>query len=216
MDTTATKQKIAKALPYYPYKGIEKFYDVGTLFANVEARDAAMDLMAELCKAFNPTILGVLDARGFLFTPVAERLDLPLAMVRKIGKMPNTVQSDAYQTEYGHRDGLCVQKHVCVNSTSPQRMVLIDDLVATGGSLGAAVQCVTDAGIQVVGCVSVVELDAFEELRAKALRQFGVPRAALFMKEKELLDCGACAADVPKDYRDDGVAIESEGSLPKI
>lgn len=157
--------------------------------------------------------LGALDARGFLFAAaVAAKLELPLFMVRKLGKMPNAVSSGQYDTEYGHRDGVAIQRHAVHKG---DHVILIDDLVATGGTFGAAVSCVEAMGAVVDGCVSVVELEAFEERRAKIVLPH-VRRAAVFVSEASLLACGAWAAPLPLDYADDGAAFESKGALPKV
>lgn len=205
---------VASAFKYYPFKGVAKFYDVGGLLNDPKAFAMTVNEMARIAKERFPTAnkIGLLDARGFLFTPVALKLKLPIAMVRKPGKMPNTVTSGAYDTEYGHRDGVGVQRH----AVGPKdRVLLIDDLVATGGTLGAAVECVRAAGAEVAGCLTLVELEAFDEQRAKVIPD-DVEHVGLFPSERALLSNGATAADVDLDYRDDGAQFESKGAMPKV
>lgn len=205
-------RQIAEAVEYYPFKGVEKFYDIGKLLAQPEAFHQLIDTMSKLVQDFNVTHVGALDARGFLFgAPVSLALNLPLAMVRKIGKMPNVTTSNQYNTEYGHRDGLAVQNHVIGKGA---RVVLIDDLVATGGSLAAAIETVQAAGGQVIGCVSIVELDAFAEMRNKILSK-AILRKAVFT-ESQLLELGSKPALLPDDYQDDGETFETPGAMQKV
>jgi adenine phosphoribosyltransferase len=79
-------------------------------------------------------------------------------MMRKEGKMPNSIKSPAYETEYGSRSGLTVQ-HGKINEGD--RVLVIDDLVATGGTLSSAIQLVQLTGGTVVECACIVELKMF-------------------------------------------------------
>lgn len=206
------KKNVAKHIEFYPFKGVKKFYDIGKLLANPQAFKFITHLMTNLCKSCKPTHLGALDARGFLFgASVSYVSSVPLMMIRKLGKMPNVVTSGQYDTEYGHRDGLAVQRHVIGDGA---KVVLIDDLVATGGSLAAAIETVEAAGGTVVGCVSIVELDAFAEQRSKVLSK-DIPRFAVFT-ETELAEFGAKAASLPETYVDDGKTFETKGAMNKV
>jgi adenine phosphoribosyltransferase len=218
MSTTKfAKTLIGSSIPYYPFKGIERFYDMGGLLNNTLAFAACTCALRSMIKYYFPkaTKIGLLDARGFLFSSVSHAPGhkmLPAVMVRKLGKMPNTVSSGDYETEYGHRDGVAVQRHAVGLG---DKIVLIDDLVATGGTFGAAIEAVRKAGGEVIGCISLVELDAFAEQRAKVLPD-DVPRVALFKSESELLQMGSWKADLPDDYVDDGAVFESKGSMRKV
>ena len=100
-----------------------------------------------------------MDARGFVLgPPIALAMKKPFVMMRKKGKMPNTINSDDYKTEYGNRSGLTVQRD---RIRSGQRVLIIDDLVATGGTLGSAMSLVKMLGGTVVECACVVELQMF-------------------------------------------------------
>jgi len=193
---------IGAAFQWYPYKGIERFYDVGGILAVPELRKATTAELVRLVRAVFPdvTMIAGLDARGFLLAPgIADALDLPLCMIRKIGKMPNAVNSGEYAIEYGRRAGLGVQQHVVGKH---HKVLIVDDLVATGGSLSAAIKCVQAVGATVEGCLTLVELEAFREARAKTLSPL-VGRAALFADEAALLRYSSAAA-LPPGYRDDG------------
>ena len=88
-------------------------------------------------------------------------------MMRKEGKMPNTIKSSEYDTEYGKRSGLTVQKD---RIKKGDRVLIIDDLVATGGTLSSAIQLVKACGGTVVECACVVELKMFRNrLESRAL-----------------------------------------------
>jgi orotate phosphoribosyltransferase len=129
-------------------------------------------------------------------------------MMRKPGKMPNTLSSKAYATEYGMRAGLTVQR----NKIQPHhRVLIIDDLVATGGTLGAAMSLAIHAlNATVVECACIVELRMFVDPPAdsplpnrtnlyKELKVDHVPIWAL-MSEEILTTAG----ELPEDYVDDG------------
>jgi adenine phosphoribosyltransferase len=151
-----------------------------------------------------------LDARGFILgPPIALALKKPFIMMRKKGKMPNSVSSSAggYQTEYGHRSGLTVQK----DKIRPgDRVLIIDDLVATGGTLSSAISLVTMLGGVVVECACVVELKMFIEPSPES----GLPcRKELFQKAGHahvpvwgLISEAVLTneAVLPEDYVDDG------------
>lgn len=208
------KKQVAAAIAHYPFKGVERFYDVGTLLNTPAAHNACITLMRmKLDDLPGFTKLGALDARGFLFAAtLGYAMNHPVVMVRKLGKMPNTVSSGPYETEYGYREGVAVQKH----AVGPgDKIVLIDDLVATGGTLAAAIESVRAAGAEVVGCLTLVELEAFAAQRAEVISE-DVPRVAVFDTERELLDLGASAGALPEDYEDDGVAFEAEGEMRKV
>lgn len=204
------KCNIASAMKYFPFKGIDKFYDLGSLMIYPEIFQSAVDIMAKLTQSYNPTHVAALDARGFLLAaPIALKLNLPLVMIRKKGKMPNTVATDKFEIEYGTRDGVEMQIHT-IGDVSITRLVLIDDLVATGGTLGSSIQCAAKLQIEVVGCVSMIELDAFKHIRDVALGE--VPHCAIFDNEGEMKRLGCRSAILPSNYKDTGKQFEN----PKV
>merc|ERR1719171_259113 len=165
-------REIAAVIPYYPFKKIERFYDIGGLLANPELFGKACDVLAARYAALKVDKIGGFDARGFLFTPVALKLGIPFFMLRKKGKMPNAVSGKGYEVEYGSREGLCIQR----NSIKPgDRVVLMDDLVATGGTLCAGIELVKQFGGTVVECGCMVELKFLKgKDKAKAAGAEGV------------------------------------------
>jgi len=118
-----------------------------------------VNIFVDRYKEIGVDAIAGLDARGFVLgPPIALALQKPFIMMRKKGKMPNTVSSEDYKVEYGNRSGLCVQRDKIATG---QRILIIDDLVATGGTLGSAMSLVKMMGGIVVECACVVELKMF-------------------------------------------------------
>lgn len=104
---------------------------------------------------WQPDVLVGIDSRGFLFaTPVALLMDLGVVMVRKKGKLPGDVREQSYALEYGEAT-LAVQRD---RDLTAKRVVLIDDLLATGGTLAATEKLLNESGAEVVGTVVLIEL----------------------------------------------------------
>lgn len=143
-----------RQVPDFPKPGIN-FFDISTLIAHPEARKHALDSLEALITPHAPDVIAGLDARGFLFgMPLADRLGVPMVMVRKKGKLPGATRGVSYGLEYGAA-AVEIQNDAVQPGT---RVVLIDDLLATGGTLAAAETLFTDAGAQVVGMACVIEL----------------------------------------------------------
>lgn len=149
-----------------------------------------------------------LDARGFILgPPIALALKKPFIMMRKKGKMPNSVSSDDYKCEYGSRQGLTVQRDAVKEGN---RVLIIDDLVATGGTLSSAISLVKMLGGVVVECACVVELKLFinpsEESklpnRTKMLKDLGHGEVPIWGLISE--DILTEKAELPEGYVDDG------------
>lgn len=189
---------IAAVIPYFPFKGIPRFYDVGGLLANPDKFQRVVDIMAERYAALEIDAIGGFDARGFLFTPVALALKKPFFMLRKKGKMPNTIYGKEYTKEYAGNDCLGIPR----GAVKPgDRVLLIDDLVATGGTLAAGVELVEGQGAKVVECACMVELK-FLNGRAKVQEKFPDTNVWGFISEEVLLN----EAKLPEGYVDDGEA----------
>ena len=149
-----------------------------------------------------------LDARGFILgPPIALALKKPFIMMRKEGKMPNTIASPEYNTEYGKRSGMTVQRD---RIKEGDRVLVIDDLVATGGTLSSAIQLVQATGGKVVECACVVELKMFIDPPTDS----GLPSRKKLFTDLNIADVpvwGLVSEDVltneaelPKEYVDDG------------
>ena len=163
---------------------------------------------ASICCEQPATPLRRIDARGFVLgPPIALQLKKPFYMIRKPGKMPNCIHSSSYDVEYGKRSGVSIQK----NSIKPKdRVLVIDDLVATGGTLSAAIQLVHMLGGSVVECACVVELKMFVDppsdsglpSRTKLFQSLGIHHVPVWgLISEEVL---TVAAELPPDYQDDG------------
>ena len=141
----------------FPKEGIS-FKDIAPLLGNPEAFGS---VVAAFEKRWDQKIdaIAALDARGFVFgSALAHRMGLPLGMVRKAGKLPGEVFTVSYGLEYG--DGaLELQKDAFVPNA---RVLVIDDVLATGGTAEAACLLIEQAGGRVAGCAFLIELSALD------------------------------------------------------
>lgn len=139
----------------YPKEGI-KFRDITPLLGNGEAYRAATDAFVEFAKEKEADLVVGPEARGFIFgCPVAYEVGIGFAPVRKPGKLPREVVSYEYDLEYGSNT-LCMHK----DSIKPgQRVIIVDDLLATGGTVEATVKIIEELGGVVAGLAFLIELD---------------------------------------------------------
>ncbi|MEO1190812.1 MAG: adenine phosphoribosyltransferase [Pseudomonadota bacterium] len=143
-----------RTIPDFPKPGI-LFYDIATLFAHAEALKSMLSQMAERVEPWKPTMLAGIESRGFLVgAPLAQMMGLGFVMLRKTGKLPGTVISHSYDLEYGSAI-LEVQEGLIVPG---ERVVLIDDLLATGGTMEASITLLQKVGAEVVGAACIMEL----------------------------------------------------------
>jgi adenine phosphoribosyltransferase len=151
-----------------------RFRDVSSLFRQPEGFAAAMDLFIEHYRGKPIDIIAGLDARGFIPAGVlAYVLRKPLVMVRKKGKLPGATHHEAYQLEYGH-SVLEIQTDAAPKGA---KVLLVDDLIATGGTLCAAVQLFERLGCSVkdVGAiVNLPELNGSMRLERLGVRVFSL------------------------------------------
>jgi adenine phosphoribosyltransferase len=143
-------------VPDFPTPGI-LFRDISPLLAEPAAFRSALDVMAERARPLGATKIIGIESRGFLFgAPLADRLQVGFVPVRKPGKLPTQVHSVVYGLEYGS-DTLELQ----TDALRPADLVLIvDDVLATGGTADAAAALVSAAGAGVLGWLFLVELVA--------------------------------------------------------
>jgi adenine phosphoribosyltransferase len=141
-------------VPDFPKPGI-LFKDITPLLAEPRAFAAAVDRFEECCTGRDVDVIAAAEARGFLFAaPLALKLGKPFVPLRKPGKLPHTTHSFAYELEYGKAE---LQVHIdAVHAGS--RVLLIDDVLATGGTMAAACRLIEKAGGTVVGCAFLIEL----------------------------------------------------------
>src|SRR5499433_3609871 len=136
-----------RSIPDFPKPGI-LFYDISTLLAHPDAWRATVERLAGALRPHQPDLLVGIESRGFLVAaPLAYALGSGFAMVRKKGKLPGKTVRFSYDLEYG-TDTIEIQ----ADAISPgQRVVVVDDLIATGGTTEAAIKLVTEQGGNVVG-----------------------------------------------------------------
>jgi adenine phosphoribosyltransferase len=151
-----------RQIPDFPKPGI-LFYDISTLLAHAGAWQETVKVLAEAVRPHRPDLLVGIESRGFLVAaPLALELGVGFAMVRKKGKLPGATIPYTYDLEYG-TDTVEIQADTIVPG---QRVVVLDDLLATGGTLGAAIALLKKVGADVRAAACIIEL-AFLHGRAK-------------------------------------------------
>ncbi len=150
----ADLKKSIREVPNFPKQGIT-FYDLSTLFRDAEGFRTSIEVMVERYRGEPIDALAGIEARGFIVAAaMAVQLGVGLIMVRKSGKLPAATEEEAYHLEYGearievHRDAV----------EPGQRVVVIDDLLATGGTAAATGRILERLGARVVGYGFLVEL----------------------------------------------------------
>ena len=143
-----------RSVPDFPKPGI-LFYDISTLLMHPQAWKATVDQLARIVKEFNPQVLAGIESRGFLTAaPLALELGLGFTMIRKKGKLPGKTVPYTYDLEYG-TDTVEIQEDAVAPGT---RVVILDDLLATGGTLEASVNLLRKVEAEVVGGACIMEL----------------------------------------------------------
>ncbi|ELP70371.1 adenine phosphoribosyltransferase [Streptomyces turgidiscabies] len=138
----------------YPEPGV-MFKDITPLLADPEAFTALTDALAEIAGRSGATKIVGLEARGFILgAPVAVRAGLGFIPVRKAGKLPGATLSQAYDLEYGSAE---IEVHA-EDLNAGDRVLVIDDVLATGGTAEASVQLIRRAGAEVAGLAVLMEL----------------------------------------------------------
>jgi adenine phosphoribosyltransferase len=143
-----------RGIPDFPKPGI-LFYDISTLLRHADAWQVAMGRLARLVQAYQPDLLAGIESRGFLLAaPLALKLGCGFVMLRKRGKLPGAVVGLDYALEYGS-DRIEIQ----ADAVNPgQRVVLVDDLLATGGTMAAAITLLRQVGAEVPATAALIEL----------------------------------------------------------
>jgi adenine phosphoribosyltransferase len=148
-------KKLIREVPDFPKKGI-LFYDISTLLKDRTGYATLIDALAEHYMDAKPDLILGMEARGFIFAPaLAYRLNAGFVPVRKPGKLPAATAKVSYDLEYGsntlevHKDAI----------RQGERVLIVDDLLATGGTAAATAQLAQSLGAEIVGLGFVVELD---------------------------------------------------------
>jgi adenine phosphoribosyltransferase len=156
---------LVRDVPDFPKPGIV-FKDITPILQDPDGFRAVIDLLVQRYKDQGVEKVIGIDARGFIFAgPLAYHLGCGLGLVRKAGKLPYETVSHTYDLEYGTDT---VEIHTDTVEQG-ERIVIVDDLLATGGTMGAAVKLLSGAGAEIVEAAFVIELD--------------------FLKGRERLDC---------------------------
>ncbi len=147
-----------RSIPDFPKPGI-LFYDISTLLANAKAWHATIEQMADAVRPHKPDVLAGIESRGFLLAaPLALALGTGFVMLRKKGKLPGITVRHTYSLEYG-TDTIEVQGDAIDKGA---RVVLVDDLLATGGTMAAAVTLLEQVGAVVPAAACIIELTFLE------------------------------------------------------
>ncbi|MDR3521058.1 MAG: adenine phosphoribosyltransferase [Acidocella sp.] len=143
-----------RGIPDFPKPGI-LFYDISTLLRHADAWQVAVGRMANLVRAYHPTVLAGVESRGFLLAaPLALKMGCGFVMLRKRGKLPGATVGLDYDLEYG-QDRIEIQ----ADAVQPgARVVVVDDLLATGGTMAAGIKLLENVGAEVVAAAALIEL----------------------------------------------------------
>ncbi|GAA1517674.1 adenine phosphoribosyltransferase [Streptomyces albidochromogenes] len=155
--TTSTQDLLLSRIrdvPDYPKPGV-MFKDITPLLADPAAFTALTDALAQLCVSCGATKIVGLEARGFILAaPVAVRAGLGFIPVRKAGKLPGATLKQAYELEYGAAE---IEIHA-EDLADGDRVIVIDDVLATGGTAEASLELIRRAGAEVAGVAVLMEL----------------------------------------------------------
>ena len=147
-----------RSIPDFPKPGI-LFYDISTLLAHAKAWHETIEQMAETIKKHKPDVLAGIESRGFLLAaPLALALGTGFVMLRKQGKLPGITVRHTYALEYG-TDTIEIQADALDKG---KRVVLVDDLLATGGTMAAAIRLLEQVGAVVPTAACIIELTFLE------------------------------------------------------
>jgi adenine phosphoribosyltransferase len=149
-------KSLIRDIPDFPQPGII-FRDITTLLSNAEGLRYTIDTLAECChdKGLVPDYVIGMESRGFIFgTPLAYKLNAGFIPVRKPGKLPAAVHTVEYELEYG-TDKLEIHQDALATGA---KVLIVDDLIATGGTAKATADLLTKSGSQLLGFAFVIEL----------------------------------------------------------
>ena len=162
-------KEVIRTIPDYPQPGI-MFRDITTLLGNARAFRRCIDEMVQPYAGTRVDKVAGLEARGFILGgAVAHQLSIGFVPIRKKGKLPYTVIGESYALEYGQD-----RVEIHIDALKPgEQVLLVDDLIATGGTASAGIRLMERAGAHVIGCSFVIDLP--ELGGADKLRAMGKP-----------------------------------------
>ena len=170
---SAYLKKRIRTVRDWPQPGVN-FRDITTLFNDPEAFRVMIEAFAMDCTQLEVDVIAAIDARGFIIGgALSYQLHKPFALVRKKGKLPYTTVEESYTLEYGS-----ATIEINADACDPgQRVLLVDDLIATGGTLLASVKLFQKIGATPVGVAAIIDLP--ELSGSRRLRELGLPVHAL-------------------------------------
>lgn len=146
--------KVIRRVPDFPKPGV-LFYDITGILVNPEAFKYCLDKMVELYKDAKIDAVAGIESRGFIFAaPLAEKLGIPLILIRKKGKLPGDTYQCSYALEYGTAT---IEVHKA-DVKKGQKVLVIDDLIATGGTLAASRSLLEQGGAEVAEFFGIIGL----------------------------------------------------------
>ena len=149
-----TTKELIRTVPDYPKPGIQ-YRDITTLLKSAEGFRESVEQIANWCSQFELDLIAGIDARGFIFgSAVAFKLNLGFVPVRKEGKLPHRTIAESYELEYGTD---CLEVHEDAIEKG-MKVVIVDDLLATGGTAKAAHQLLQRCGADIIGLGFLIEL----------------------------------------------------------
>ncbi len=172
-DTANELRRHIRTVPNWPVPGVQ-FRDITPLLADAAAFRLMIEALAQRYETEQPALVAGLEARGFIIgAALAQRLGVGFVPIRKKGKLPFECIEESYLLEYG---SATVELHV--DAVQPgQRVLLVDDLMASGGTMGAGAQLLRRLGAELLECAVVIDLPALRG--SQRLREAGLPVFAL-------------------------------------
>ena len=157
-------KKYIASIPDFPQPGV-LFRDITPLMSNGEAFHAATSEIQKFAEQVGAEVIAGPESRGFIFgCPVAANLHIGFVPVRKPGKLPRETISYRYDLEYGSNE-----LHMHKDAITPgQKVLIVDDLLATGGTVQATIKMIEELGGVVVGCAFLIELEGLKGREALA------------------------------------------------
>ena len=151
-------KKSIRTIPNFPIEGI-MFRDVTTLYSNPNAMKDVINLTKKYWKDKDITLIAGIEARGFITGSIlADHLNLPFIPIRKKGKLPHDTISQEYNLEYGKAT---LEVHVdAINKND--NVLIVDDLIATGGTALASIKLIKKLGANIIGCTFIIDLPSLE------------------------------------------------------
>jgi adenine phosphoribosyltransferase len=155
MTLTEKIKGAIRTIPDFPEQGVQ-YKDISTLFLKPELINEIILESIALLQPYNVEVIAGIESRGFLLgAAIAAKMQLPFVMIRKAGKLPAKTYQETYELEYGTAT---IEMH-CDAIESGKRVAVIDDVLATGGTLGAASNLIRKAGSEPVVACFIAELE---------------------------------------------------------